>query len=462
MIEPTPDPGEETIRGGLHIQSLEPPFSRLEFQNRVIAFPTKPARGFCSATETTAVDFPKLFLHRPGLKVDGPYVGLVQPSQKLKLLCGQKTLVAYGLGRDNLGIDIVWRDPSGVPQQMVLPWPTGAEPAWGHGPLGFDEDERALFILGPDLVTRAYFFETRTSQVLGTLYLGAPTRRGELFVDLDGMLWLFDTAKRSMRSLAARLSPSGSIIALDLEHKSAISCDWDGVRRVPLTEDTQPALLDPEPCGGADFDVTPQSSALYFVGNELRQVATTGPSKPIRLAHMMDQQFFALCQDGALAYSLDPTSRFGAGVGNGFLQGRKFMERGRDVRFSPDCRKVYFKEHAATLRRLGQLRSFDRDKPDGEAIVRLAENVGFVHMLADGRLLIQDNLATVGPHNRISLIDPDRLTARTLFSGPIAVLWANQISKTFAEYPEDQVLLEVDTAEITGPRRTMLLSIPPR
>ena len=139
------------------------------------------------------------------------------------------------------------------------------------------------------------------------------------------------------------------------------------------------------------------------------------------------------------------------------------MERGRDVRFSPDCHHVYYKENAATLRRLGQLRSFDRREPDATAaITRLADNVGYYNVLGDGRLIANDNLATVGDHNRISLIDPERLTTQSLLTGPVALLSLLQVSRMIPNYPPDQVLLEVDNAEITGPRKMMLVTTPPR
>ena len=134
-----------------------------------------------------------------------------------------------------------------------------------------------------------------------------------------------------------------------------------------------------------------------------------------------------------------------------------------DVRFAPDCHHVYYKENAATLRRLGQLRRFDRREPDASlAMTRLADNVGFYSVLADGRLIANDNLATIGTHNRVSLIDPERLTAQTLLAGELAVLSLLQVSRTIQSYPPDQVLLEVDNAEITGPRKMMLVTIPPR
>lgn len=461
FVYPEPDPVDEPIRGAIRTQSVSPPFSLSETGVRVVAFPEEPIHGYCSATESNGFDFPKLYLHRAGGVAAGPYTALVQPSGSIRLLCGQHALAAFGASRDNLGIDVVWLGKDGLFHHAVWPWPKDAEPAWGQGPLGFDFDERVLFVLGADLVTRGLFLDDGISQELGTLYWGAQTKNGELFVDVEGMLLLYDTRQKTMRRLGQRLSPEGAVLGFDERYEAALTCDWDGVRRVSLWSG-QVQILDPEPCGGVGFGRTAEKAILYFSGNELRQVATDGNSPPIRITNMVDQQIFALCDDGALAYSLDPPARYGTGVGDGYIQGRRFMERGRDVRFSQDCRRVYFKEHAATLRRLGQLRRFDRDKTDSDATVRLAENVGFVSVLSDGRLLIQDNLSTVGEHNRISLIDEDKLTARTLLTGPLAVLALRQLSDAKTDGRESAVLLEVDTAEITGPRRVLRLEIPPK
>ncbi len=467
LVSPEPDPADEPVIGSVQVQSLQPPFLLSQVPERAVAFPPAPARGFCSATLGSDLDLPQLFLHRPDVPPDGPFTAIVQPADKLRLLCGNSTLLAYGSSRDNLGIDLLRRQPDGTVVHKVLPWPSNAEPAWGQGPLGFDYDERAVFLLGGDIVTRAYYLDGGASVDLGILYWGAPTKRGELFVDVDGMLLLYNVDTKRSTFLGVRVSPEGAVIGIDAEHEAVLTCDWDGVRRIPLRapfalDSRNVQVLDRDPCQAVDWDGTAQPSVLYYVGDQLRQVATNGKSAPAVVTNYLGQQMFALCNDGALAYSLDPPERYGRGVGDGYIGGRRFMERGRDVRFSPDCRHVYFKENAATLRRLGQLRSFDRQNPGPDAILPLAENVGFTAVLADGRILLQDNLATIGDHNRITLIDPQALTARTLLTGPVAILSLTQLSRTIPTAAADQILLEVDTAEITGPRRIMMMQVPPR
>lgn len=464
LVSPEPDPADDPVIGTVSVQSLVPPYPLSELTERVVAFPPAPARGFCTAQLGGAFDFPQLFLHRPDRPADGPFTALVQPADKIRLLCGNSSLLAYGSSRDNLGMDVLRRKPDGTVVHKVLPWPSQAEPAWGQGPLGFDQDERVVFILGGDIVTRAYYLDSGQNVDLGILYWAAPSHRGELFVDVDGMLLLYGVDTQRSTYLGVRVSPDGAIVGIDQAHEAVLTCDWDGLRRIPLRPpfalDSQNVqVLDREPCRAIDWDGSPQASVLYYVGSQLRQVATDGKSPPVIVTNYQGQQMFALCDDGTLAYSHDPPERYGRGVGDGYIQGRRFMQRGRDVRFSPDCRHVYFKENAATLRRLGQLRSFDRQADDGN-ILRLAENVGFTSVLADGRLILQDNLATVGPHNRVSLLDPRSLTAKTLLTGPLAILSLTQLAKTIDHYPADQVLLEVDTAEITGPRRILLLQVP--
>ncbi len=464
LVSPEPDPMDELVIGKTQVLSLTPPYAVTELPERAVAFPPSPARGFCSATLGSDLLLPALSLHRPGLPTDGPYPALVQPAERLRLLCGEQTLVAYGQSRDNLGIDLLRRRSDGKVVHKLLPWPAEADPAWGQGPLGFDASERVLFLLGGDITTRAYFMDSGDTVNLGVLYWGAATKSGQLFVDSDGMLLLFDIDAKRLRFLGARLSPDGAVIGTDREAQAVLTCDWDGLRRVPLFAAAGPAkTIDRDPCRPSDWNASAQASVLYYVDDQLRQAATSGDSAPLVLTNYLGQQLLALCDDGALAYSLDPPERYGRGIGSGYLGGHRFMERGRDVRFSPDCRRVYYKESAATLRRLGELRSWNRSEPDPSlATLRLADNVGFYHVLADGRILAQDNLATVGDHNRLSLIDPDRLTAQTLLTGPIAVLALNQLSRTVKSFPESRVLLEVDSAEITGPRRMMLVEIPPK
>jgi len=464
QVTPEPDPMADPIISKAQVMPLTPPYVVSELPERALAFPPSPMHGFCSATLGRKLQLPQLYMHRPGEPPSGPFTVLVQSTTDLKLLCGDRTMLAYGLSRDNLGIDLLRRRSDGTVVHKLLPWPFEADPLWGQGPLGFDISERVLFLLGGDLTTRAYYLDSGDSVNLGVLYWGGATRSGQLFVDSDGMLLLFDPDLKNTRFLGNRLSPDGAVIGTDLDAQAVITCDWDGLRRVPLFLGGGPVqVLDSEPCRPSDWNATAQANVLYYVGDQLRQAATSGKTPRIILTNYQGQQLFALCDDGALAYSLDPVERYGRGVGSGYLGGHRFMERGRDVRFSPDCRRVYYKENAATLRRLGQLRSWNRDQPDDSAATtRLADNVGFYGVLADGRLLVQDNLATIGDHNRVSLIDPDRLTTQTLLTGPIAVLALHQVSRTVPSFPADQVLLEVDSAEITGPRRIMLVTIPRR
>lgn len=466
LVSPEPDPMDDLIFGKTQVVALSPPYAVTSVPERAVAFPPSPAKGFCTAQLAVgdAFDLPRYSLHRPGEPEDGPYTALTEPTDKLKLLCGERTLVAFGNRRDNQGIDVLRRHSDGTVSHRLLPWPLDADPAWDQGPYGFDSSERVLFILGGDITTRAYYMDTGETINLGIVYWGAATKSGQLFVDPDGLPLLYDVGQKRARYLGVRLSADGAIIGTDLDAKAVLTCDWDGLRRVPLVPGDGPVqIIDREPCRPSDWSGSAQTNVLYYVGDQLRQAATSGTSPPVVLTNFLGQQLFALCDDGALAYSLDPVERYGRGVGDGYIQGRRFMERGRDVRFSPDCHHVYYKENAATLRRLGQLRRFNRREPDATAaITRLADNVGYYNVLGDGRLIANDNLATVGDHNRISLIDPERLTTQSLLTGPVALLSLLQVSRMIPNYPPDQVLLEVDNAEITGPRKMMLVTTPPR
>ena len=156
LVSPEPDPMDDLIIGKIQVVALHPPYAVTEVPERAVAFPPSPAKGFCTAQLAVgdAFNLPRYSLHRPGEPEDGPYTALTEPTDKLKLLCGERTLVAFGNRRDNQGIDLLRRHSDGTVSHLLLPWPLDADPAWDQGPFGFDASERVLFILGGDIITK--------------------------------------------------------------------------------------------------------------------------------------------------------------------------------------------------------------------------------------------------------------------------------------------------------------------
>jgi hypothetical protein len=126
-------------------------------------------------------------------------------------------------------------------------------------------------------------------------------------------------------------------------------------------------------------------------------------------------------------------------VGDGWVDDKRFMERGRFVTFSADGRHLYFLEHAATGEGVGELRSYE-----------IA--TGITHMLAlnarrfvelpDGRLLAVTNAWTDDEWNRVVVIDEVRRT----------IDWVADGADGFTLIPErPEVLVDLPTSanEIT-------------
>jgi hypothetical protein len=99
---------------------------------------------------------------------------------------------------------------------------------------------------------------------------------------------------------------------------------------------------------------------------------------------------------------------------DGWLGERQVMERGSHPAFSRDGRRLRWLEHTADIDGIGELRSVgvSEDGVPGDAPLRLALNVVQYEELDDGRVLVADDHATTGPHNRVIVIDEAARTAR--------------------------------------------------
>jgi hypothetical protein len=174
-----------------------------------------------------------------------------------------------------------------------------------------------------------------------------------------------------------------------------------------------------------------------------------------------------MCEDRAVAYSLDPVDRYGPTVSDGWFGGHRFMERGREVRFSPSCDRAYFKEYAADVRKLGELDSVAVPAEDGTDSApaelpsrRLGHNVGFNRVAPDGRVLAAVDLSVVGPENRLVLIDDERGTAQALLYSINDVTGALFVDSLLPDRHE--LVLEVRESEVGRQSGLLLLTLPAR
>lgn len=468
---PTYD-GEISI--GLNVSRLRPPYRTEKLPIVSAVYPLTgtaaapgqppPARTFCT------IDLPQpengnlssVSMRRPGdPEVHSVIVG---PKPKPLVLCGQRTMVVFTQSRGNKTYEVLRRGANGRVVRNSVPWPLDANPEWDQGPRAFDETEEVLVIVDAEYRTHLRFLDTNEDYDLGLVFWGDGALGYFIYIDIDGIVHTFSLPERRARSLGYRLSSQGNIVGLDPARESVLTCDWDGLRSLSLRPRTpagnESLVLDAEPCISPGSTLLRRTGFIQYDGNGTRSVPLdgSGPARTIWGA-VEGAQLLALCPSGTVAYSLDPRERYGVGVGDGWIGAWRFMERGRDARFSLDCSRVRFKEHSANLRRLGELRSTSlRDHTSRF----LARNVGFYAELPDGRLLVADDLAVIGSQNRLVVLDEERGTSRTLISGPAAVTAALPLA---AQLPADaaggDVLLEVDTPELRGPRRTMLLTVPP-
>ena len=448
------------------LQQLAAPFARQLLPVDKVAFPAAPAQSICTVVKQPIDGSYLVGLRRPG----DDSVVTAQLLGSPVLLCGQRTVATYATGIDPTYIEVVRRRTSGEVVRLRLPWPHAANPDWDQGPRGFDENEQVLVTIDGDYRTLLYYLDSNVRVDLGPVYLGGPAAGHYIYVDYDGFVHAYVIAEQRALDLGFRLSPDGQLMGFDVDNLAVLTCDWDGVRAIAI----QPArsgspvvatqrLLDPEPCHAEYSTLASRTKSLvYNHGADLRAVPLDGSSPPRLLNRQGSQQIFNICQDQAVAYSLDPPERYGKGVGDGWVGSFRFMERGRDARFAPDCQRLRFKEHAASLRKLGELRSQVLSPGgwwDTAPMLRLARNVGFYQEQPDGRLLVADNLAVIGDQDRVSLIDEDQRTTRELLHGVGTLTGALPLGTYFPGVSD--LLLEVDTPELDNLRYLIYLPIPP-
>lgn len=456
------------LYGDLHLHRIAAPYGDYQLQNAGISvFSPTPSRSICSyriSGEGENATWMVSFRH-PDEPVAAEFSsGPMAP----QILCGQQTMVYFQDANNNSYMDVLRRTADGVISHQQLPWPLDARIDYQQGPYAFDDTETVLLATDGDYRTLAYYLDTPEVLSLDTVYWGQSHNGRYIYIDLDGEIHVFDVANHAVTSIGFRLGPYGQVVGIDERGQEIITCDWDGLRAVTLPQPQQVApnvakqrVLDATPCRASTSALptlslvtyTPLPDWNHLQNSELRAVRVDGTKPPTVLTRGYDNRILGICQDRAVAYSLDPTDRYGPSVSDGWIGNQRFMERGRDVRFATDCNRIYFKEHAANVRKLGELRSAELPSSaapelfqSGELPSRqLGRNVGFNRMTADGRLLAAVDLAVVGPQNRLQLIDVERGVAESLvhsINGISSILFLN----TFLPQSQE-VLLEVHETE---------------
>ena len=88
---------------------------------------------------------------------------------------------------------------------------------------------------------QVYYLDTGEIVDLGAMDWSAGADRYYIGIDFDGALIVYNLDTRRQQPIGYRVSPAGTLLGIDVEHREIITCDWDGVRAVALPRDGQPS-----------------------------------------------------------------------------------------------------------------------------------------------------------------------------------------------------------------------------
>ncbi len=192
------------------------------------------------------------------------------------------------------------------------------------------------------------------------------------------------------------------------------TCSSDGVKVFPFNPPNDPlkaTVLDATPCASDVFTiarVTINGASVlrlfYMIGKELRYVPLDGSAPAQGALGENVNRVLEIDDLDYIIYSLTSETNYIYGTGDGWINGWKFMNRGRSIALAGDHSKIHFLEDAAQDGGVGELYS----APLYGTPVPLERNVYQYDVLFDGRILAAANHAYTGTQNRIVLIDEDK------------------------------------------------------
>lgn len=225
---------------------------------------------------------------------------------------------------------------------------------------------------------------------------------GEHLIVQDGnsVITLYETKAGGSQLSLGKQTRSWS---LNAQKNALLLCNEGGLSRLPLNG-TPAQRLDADSCSQDIFRLTTQDgvrTVLYKSGEGLRQVPEDGSQGP-RLRLSFIGQFFGLSQKQELLYSTDDAVTYGAGIGNGLLEGRPVFEIGRRPAFSQDQTRLRVLEWAARSDGAGDLQT---RWLDSDQVLHLARNVRMFAETTDGRVVAASYSIPKGTHNQVIVID---------------------------------------------------------
>ncbi len=254
--------------------------------------------------------------------------------------------------------------------------------------------------------------------------------RGEQFFaqDAEGQL----VAHRTTAEVNRALGTFDRDVVQDSRTRSLFFCGKRGLVRLSVTSLTA-QTLDSSPCVPTVLRIV-SGSVLYLREDGLYEVSDTGP--PQRRLPAPVGQLLAVGPGRALVYSSDPPLTYGAGIGDGWLGGWRFMNRGRRPTWSIDAEgsRMRWLENAARSDSTGELMSARIAAADSERPLLLAKNVRQWLEVSPGRILAVSNAAGRGVYNRLIQIDENQREAR----------WVLDSARDFLRVPgRDELIVQV-------------------
>jgi hypothetical protein len=180
-----------------------------------------------------------------------------------------------------------------------------------------------------------------------------------------------------------------------------MTCGDDGLRRVKTDGKTPDMVIYGDKCVSLPFALR-HGSFFYMRGNQIWQVKADGSAPPQLFNDLGTHRLWQLTAESKIIYSTDPADRYVYGDGDGWLDNWRFMDRGSDIQFTIDRKKLLWLEHSAQVSGAGDLTTATIP---GGAPERLTRNTRYYSVLSDGRILADANHSFNGTHNRIVLVD---------------------------------------------------------
>jgi hypothetical protein len=230
-----------------------------------------------------------------------------------------------------------------------------------------------------------------------------------------------------------------SSIIFTTDGDALLICGMHGLQRVPI-DGSAATVFDAAVCK-PDIFLNRMGRVIYGRGESLYTVSELGGTPGIFLAPPENQsigQLLSVSADFVPVYSLDPPQLYGAGIGDGWISGQKYMERGRRPSFFSDQHGLRWLENAARSDNTGELMSVRIPKNDDEPLL-LAKNVRQFSEMAPAKVLCISNAESKGTYNRLILVDETAQVAHYVVDS----------ARAFLRIPDsNDVLVEIVNGQI--------------